>query len=194
MAFYTYRNDIQPVFLCIAFMVMILFCLCRAVMTLKDIRSRQFASSNGIINSTNSFSLLGMPNKKSFITFSKCFFTFLCLAITKPGLLTNSFTLFALSVASLSGLALLALLIMFFCSLSFFCFVVFFGVLRPANFAITSEPAFTIWTFVKFRKQFDLFAFATSFRYDFGSHFRLLYRRLWSESIARPSCGRLVLF
>ncbi len=186
MAFYTYRNDIQPVFLCIAFMVMILFCLCRAVMTLKDIRSRQSTGSDSIIHHVFSFKIFGMmriisicsnnPNFSAFFALSIMFsygFAFLALDIALLIAFISSFPLFALSIA-------------FFGFLTFFALLVFFVICQLASFAFIS-------VFAKFRDWFNLrrIAMVTDFGYDLLSHNRLLLRRLRLEPAAgyAPALG-----
>lgn len=195
MAFYTNRNDIQPVFLCIALMMVILFCLCRAEMAWKDIGSGQFTISNGMIHSGYRFTAFGMT-RIILIFVGLAFFaakiTFLtCLTFCALGITSFSFfAFFTLSIAISVSFAFFALPIALLRSFEFFglmvSFLILFVGLMSTYFAVALKPIFCGAGFAKFRKRFDFFAFATSFRHDFSSHFRLLYRRLWLEPIAPP--------
>ena len=189
MTFFADRNNIKPMFRGIALVVVIYLCLCGAIMTLQGINWRQFASLNGVFYSILCLTSFGMANLKAKCFFSINNFTLFTLTIS----LLRCFTFLALSIAFLISSAFLTLLMTFVCSSAFFSLIIaspcgfaFFAlvILFATNFTIRPIAVFCSTVFIKFRQRFDFFAFGTSFRYDFGSHNRLLYRRLRLEPVA----------
>lgn len=195
MTFYANRNDIQIMFRLITFVMMILFCLCRAIMTLQGIKLGQSAVSDGIIDCVMSFSLLGMMNSISFrITIMADFIIFSLLTTFQSG-----FAFFALSITFINHLAFFALPTTFQNSLAFFTLkvVFYYGfalfalsiVLLICGLAYFTSIAKSISIsrgFIKFRKRFGLFANSAGFQYDLLRHFCFSYKQRCLEPCAPP--------
>lgn len=155
-------HNIEPMVGRVAVPMMILLRRLWAVMTQSSIRAGQFAITDCVIYGARSLKLIWMT---SIETFHFCFvnyFAFGCFLIFLNSFAINNF--------------------------AFFGFLVIIRGYYMAKFTFTLMSIFFCFTFVKFRNWFDCFAFWTSFRYDFISHFRLLYRRFWLEPNAQPIC------
>lgn len=179
MTFYANRHNIEPMLRCIALLMMILLGGFRAVVTEQGIWPGQSTGFDGVKDRFTSFNLFRMSNVKSICSNGMDFSAFFALLVT----FYLGLTLFALLITFFLSLTFFTLGIALLTSLTSFCLVIFFEILREAGFAIISEPISVGRRFVKFRDWFDFFASATSFRYDFGSHFRS-FQRLWLEPIA----------
>lgn len=155
MTFLTYRYNIKPMLLGIAFVMMILFCLCGAVMALQRIGAGQSSGFDGMVYLVRWFIPFGMLDAKTFLDNSSGGFAFFALGIS----LIYIFPFFALSINPL--------------------------IYVLAYSAIASKAIFCRAIFVKFRKRFNLFAFPTSFCYDLLRHNRFLNKRLCLEPVAR---------
>jgi len=55
-----------------------------------------------------------------------------------------------------------------------------------AYFTTSCVSIFSVFMFIEITKWFELFAFATMFKYDFVSHIRSFRKRVWSEPLADP--------
>jgi len=188
MARNTNRNNIEPMFRLIVFVVMIMFCLCWAVMALQRIKPGQSADSDGGIHSICCLPMFRMLDLITFLAAFLSGFALFALLIT----LLLSFKLFALLKTFSNNSALFALFVTFLSSFEIFglmiSFFVLFADLISTYFATASKPIFSASIFVKFRDWFGLFASSADFGYDLLSHNRLLIRRLRSEPIA-PTIG-----
>lgn len=172
MTFYTYRQNIKPIFFSISLVMVVMLSLFTAK-ALKIIGPRQFTSSNGIINSHDCFHIswklasifINSTPTCRFAYFalhiiSSVIFAFFTLIITASRFKTNSFALFGLTI-------LLA-------------------IFQMAIFTLIFVATFVIKTFVEFRKRFCFFANTAGFCYDELSHLRFLSKRNRLESFVRP--------
>jgi len=167
MTIKTNRNNIEPMLRFVT-LVMVIVRRLFTTRTLQRIWSRQSIFFYRSIDNLTSFNALGITN-----------------SICK----NSRFTFFAVCIAFLASLAFLALVIAFVRSLAFFALAVLFS----TYFTMRLIAIFATLVFRKFRKWFDFFALATSFRYDLLSHNRLLNRRLCLEPVAghTPAVGSL---
>lgn len=172
MAFFTNRNNIKPELRGIALMVVIIYRLF-VTGTFQAIRSREFPGSNGIFYSFTGLTFFWMS---FFIVTVATFpgnFAFYCLAIallyyfaffrcviSQPSFAMNFFTLFGLLIIG--------------------------NALYITSLTTITITIWAIWSFVKFGKRFNLFAFGTLFCYDLLRHDFLLTRKLCLEPFARP--------
>jgi len=191
MTFYTNRNNIEPKFRLIAFMVMVLFGLFGAIMTLQSIGSGQFTGDNGFINefmcscslwmlfsivitcaSLFYFALFGLA--VLFLSFSQNFSTFFCLPIMA---LEFSYSLFALF-----GLAVFfeCFLVKFF---SLTCLLVVYKT------CFTTRPIALLFPrmLVKFGNWFNFVAFQALFCLNCFRHNQFLGNWLCLEVATRPT-------
>ena len=154
----------------VSFMMMILFCLCGAIMALQRIWARKFAISNIMIDSSTGFMFFGIKFVIAFI----CSFAFFTLFMT----LSTKFAFFGLYVTFLGCLIFISLPITFFHNFIFFslamaflsgsalfCSAIFFGMFQITNFATILMIIFSILVFIKFWKRLDLFTRTTLFRF-----------------------------
>jgi len=186
MTFYANRDHIEPMFRGIAFVMMVLFCLCRAVMARQRIRPGQLAFSDGLLHDIFCLNSFGMTNFILFYSSGLGFSAFIALGVT----FSRSLTLFALVIAFFCGLAIFAFVVAFYFGLAFFALKITF-LPSPALFAL-SITSFTSFIFFCLSR-FGLIANSTSLGYDLLSHNRFFYKRLRLGPIARHSCGRLDL-
>ena len=154
MTTFANRNNIEPMLWLVRPMV-ILFCLFTTstpVMTCRE----QFARFNGITNFGSGFYLFGIVFAITFVSL----LTFFSLIILLSGL----FAFFGLVI----------LLLVFF---------VFFGlvILVRAIFASRLQAVMVGTVFMKLRQWKDLFAFRTSFGYNWFRHFFFLNKKLCLE-------------
>ena len=158
MTFLINRDNIEPMFGGITFVMVIFFCLCRAVITLQRIWTGKFTICNSTIHSMYCFMVVGV---KFLIIFSDAIvisFAFLTLGIT----FFSSFTLFCLIMMMLS-------FAMYF--FAFLSFRIFFRFFQKTNFTIIPMSIVVIYTFVKFRDWFCFFTSSANFGYDLVRHF-----------------------
>lgn len=207
MTFLTNRNNIEPMFRFIAFVMVIKLCLRGAVMALKGIGSGQFAACNSIIHSVFCLAPFKMANGVIELSISNCNFVFIGLPMAfSSGFTLSCFLIFPLPFAiySLTFLCLSVTFIyfMFYCftflclsvaficftiyCLAFICLMIFSGVFQLAYFAFILITILITGCFIKSRKVLSFFANTAGFCYGFSSHFRLLNRRFWLEPIAEP--------
>ena len=175
MTLYANRNNIKPMFFGIAFMMMILFCLRRAILTLQCVNFGHFTSSCSSTHSTFSF-----------------FSIWISQVIAFMGSDLNSLTFFALFVSFLIGFEICTFfLIAFLGSFAIFCLLIFFAIFQPTNFALIKMAIFTASIYMKVSKRIRIFAFGSSFCYDWLRHGFLLTRKLCLEPIAgyMPAVG-----
>jgi len=156
MTFYANGNNVKPKLRLIAMPVMVLLGWLRAIMAEPSIGTRHFAGSNSVMYSAYCFNIIRIAGIEplhcglalgGFSMFCRCF-VISYLAVGGPPIFCNSLTIS--------------------CSASFTVLVGFL-----ARFAATSNAVFVSSVFGKFRQWFEMLAFATSFRYDFSSHFCL---------------------
>ncbi len=169
MAFFTSRYNVKPVVRGIAFVVMVILCLCGAVVAQQSVDPGQFSGSDSMSHSTFSLNSFGMGG---FVFF---------MALKTPCL-----TSLALVISSLSSYTIFALLVKFLDGLTFFALAVLPLAVAIAYSTTKPKTIFPIIVFVKFRECFNFVAFGACFMYSLFSHFRLLIRRFWSEPYARP--------
>ena len=160
MTFYTYRNNVKPVFRRITVPVMILLSRVRAIITKQGFRGNQFTSCNGMTYSMVSLTSFRMAGTKANLTFPICCFAFFGFFIKNL-----SFPIYCFAFLGL---------------------MVLFHVIATTFSATMRIAAFSRTVFAEFGKQFDLFAFGTSFRYDSFRHLLLLIRSKCLESFASP--------
>ena len=156
----TNSNNIKPMFLGIAFVMMVLLCLITTG-AFENCDTWNFACFNSIVYGTI------------------CFHAFwITLILSKIFSLAFSFTLFALHIALASYFAFFSFVITLINgSVNFFAFFA----LLIAFHAILAMITITIFLsaiFMKFRNWFDLFASRTSFCYDCVIHRLFLNKRL----------------
>jgi len=188
MTFCAERNNIEPMFRCVAFPVMVMFCLV-ATGTFQAIGSRQLTTPDGIFYSPTSFNpfwvILGI-----FVAIHLPFFALIIAFSCKQGFYASRITgcciliFFGCSMSFLCSFAHIAFPIKLPNSFAFFCLhTIFYGLLGTV-LAIRLKSVFGSSILTKLRERFNFFAFGTSFRYDLLSHFRLLVRRFWLEPVA----------
>ncbi len=160
----TDRNNIKPLLLGIAFVVMVLLCLF-ATRTQKGIWSGYFIEANSVTDSVSclSFAFMQAPVSLS------AHLTFLCLVIA----FTGSFTLLTASVQFFGGLRVVALLVGF-----------------NASFTFTLVSILVARVIVKLRDWLKLFASVASFCYDWFRHgFFLIKKSCLEPSGSQPPYG-----
>jgi len=192
MTFCANRNYIETMFRGIAMPVMILLCLCGAVMALQGIRPRQSAGFDRIIDLFYSFTSFRMANLVEFYkstTISFSFFAFSKTILNNFAFFTSGITfqmgfpLFGLISTVLSGPALFAFAGALVDSFTFFSFLVLTLIYILARSAPRMMAVFIAKTFVKLRQRFALLALGAGLRYDFSSHNQLLNSWLRSEPV-----------
>lgn len=183
------RNHIEPKLRGIAVVMMILFCLCRAVMALQGIRPGQSAISDSIIHSIYCPQMFRMANVKFIQIINSSFSTLFAFVVA----FYYNLAFLALGIAFLNGFVRFALTVTFFGGLAFFAFSITFFRSALADFAISLMTIFGFRMFVELRDWFDFFASAASFRYDLLRHFRFSNKRLCLEPVAghTPAVGSL---
>lgn len=170
----TNRNNIKPMLWLIAFVVVVLLCWFRAIMTKLSIRARQFSCFNCVIYGTfglHKVWIFGM------ITFFSCqvnLFSFFSLTIMFLIVFHISFPLFGFSIFptsfAIGSFAFFGLLILLLVGLAFSCFLIFTVHNQQANLAIYLNSIFATTGFMKFRNWLDFLAFAASFCYELLRH------------------------
>lgn len=170
MTFNTNRNNIKPMFFGVAFVVVVLFCLFRAIMAFQGIGARQLAIPYSIIDSVSSLIAIGI----------------FCLA-TLCSKFAYKFTSFALIITSVFSLSVFAMVVFpdgsFVNNLPFLALAIRFLILFFAYFALVAMFIFFAFIFVKFRNGFNFFAIATSFCYDLLRHSFFLTKKLCSGPV-----------
>jgi len=112
MAFYTDRNNVEPMFWSVTLMMMIFFCLVITVMALQGVWSDQFSACYGIMHDISGFVLFWVAKIISF-TANLTFFAFLLVFF-------YNFTFFALRITSAGCLTFIALAVLLAFDFSFF--------------------------------------------------------------------------
>lgn len=210
MTLNTNRNNIQPVLRFITVVVMVLLCLCGAVMTSQSVGAGQFATFNSIIYSICCLSVFRMDNfvslsgNLSFFAltiFMSAFvlhrFTFFCSKISPNNLKTDCFTFFGLTITLIGSFAFFALPITHFGCFAFFCFLILFNSCKSGSFMFLIVDTYTKFALVlqtilcgvvfrKFRNQFDLLAMRAAFCLNVFRHSLFPYKRFMLEPYARP--------
>ena len=191
------RNNVKPVFWFIAGMV-VLFCLCWAIVALQSFNTRHFAPTNSMINGSFSFAGFRVLKTPLFMVG----FPFPATIILLKSFQADSSTFFGFTVFFITfafcGPALFAAEIVFLDSFAFFSFTIFFTTFAVygltflclrilshrsliARFTCMTKPIFRGFVPVKLRKGFKLFAFGTWLRYNWFRHNRFSIKRLCFE-------------
>lgn len=140
----------------VALVMMILLCLCGAVMALQGINSGQFTNGNSIVHSSMSVSYFWMTTIIAFYTSGESNFTFWTLPI------------------------------FLYCCFALFCLVIYAVSFQVADFAIRSIAVSFVKVFVKLRKLFEVLAFRASFCLNCFSHSFLRSESYRLELVTRP--------
>ncbi len=183
MAFFTSRYNVKPVVRGIAFVVMVILCLCGAVMALQGIGLGEYTKLNSMGYSRFSFNFFGMSNMVSLcVPNMSCsaFFALvisflsslaiLLLTVSFPAITSGYSTLFALTILLLCKFATFALSITPQGSLAFICLSILLLESIFANFAIIAVSIGSVNAFVKLAKRFCLFANVAGFCFNWFSH------------------------
>jgi len=181
MTFETHRNNVKPMLRFVAFVVVVFLCWIAAG-TLQRIWSRQFANTNGVINSGLSFNSFGMVKVILFYSSLVSLATFVSSTMVFLGEVVSRFTFFSLPIAFGNYYMFGALVVPFLTSLTFLTLIILFA----TDFTLSSMAILLGTVFVKLRKRFDFFAFGAAFGYDYFSHFRFLSKREWLEPNSPP--------
>lgn len=190
------RNNIEPIFRGIAFMVVVFFGCFMAVRTLKSLGMGQIAVSDCFFNSIHSFSLLWVvltmlacsyPCKtfavSTLVIMLFSIFAFIAFVVVFTRTTMSSFPFFRFAVFDfdISGY--------FFAS---FCFSVSVTIIQMAAFTITFITITASWVLVKFRNRFGFLANSAGFCYDLLRHDFFLSKKLCLEPLqTQYLCGSL---
>ena len=172
----TNRNYIKPIFFSIAFVMMIFFCSIFAIMAFQSASLWDSVHFNSLVHNASCFAFNQIISTVSFV----CLFTFYALVIFSYDFL--SFIAFQITYTFCASLVFAVIFQMIFSS--FFALSKNFTTSIMANFAMILTTIFRCSAFAKISKRLNLFASRAFFRYDFGSHFRLLIRRFWLKPVA----------
>lgn len=171
-------------------MMVIVLCLCRAVMALQRVWMRQFAFSNSVIQNSTSSILFRVLLSESVRILHIIFFAFFTLGVAFCCFLFRDFALFTLYITSLCCFAFFCLLVFAPSTPTyFFAFIgsaIFSLIIYSTHFATMRVAVFFGSVFTKFRNRFDLFASSTLLCYDLLRHNRFSCKRLCSEPSIEP--------
>lgn len=190
MARNTNRQNIKPVFWGIA-PVVVLPCLCGAIMALQGIDLGQLANLDGFFYSFACFYSFGVAGVVTIYCFGMGGFTFGSFSVFSICVANNFFTVFSLSILFiilfLINFVFFALPRMFLYCFAFGCFSIIHINSVFARFTAILKPIFTFASFVKFRKRLRILAFRTLFCYDLFRHGFSLTKKLCLESLRGQS-------
>ncbi len=152
MARDTNRNNIKPVLLSIAFVMMVMLCLF-TTKTQQVVKVRHFSYLNSIINSRLSLSFLWVGIIIFIICCTRGNFTSIAMKIFEY----SKFPFFCISISQ-NGC---------FCRI---CFVIGLPINLCAQFTLRATSLFCLIVSMEFRKCFDFLAFVASFCYSCFRH------------------------
>ncbi len=175
----TNRNNVEPMLRFIAGMMVIL-CLCGAVMAFQGVLAGQFAGFNSFIYSTSGLLAFRMFNIISFLSL----LAFIALLIT----IFHCPAFLRLFITPFRCLKSFCLASPFSSRFTFGCFMIFLLVLFIADFALILTTIFGLRVLRKFQDRFNLFANVTGFCFNRFSH---LILSLQKNYLVRAGCWHL---